>query len=31
MDEEQKIRIQELTAEIDRLIPRTNAVVVLRQ
>ena len=31
MNEEQKARVQELVAELDSLVPRTDAVVVLRQ
>ena len=31
MNEEQKIRVQELTAELDSLLPRTNAVAEMRQ
>lgn len=31
MNEERKIRVQELTAELDSLVPRTNAVAEMRQ
>jgi len=31
MSEEQKARVQDLVAELDSLVPRTDAVVVLRQ